>query len=156
MYRAPKRLLPNLPNGSFALMIWDGSLGSPNPALFSALTLNWYWVFSMRSPTVKFSSFSGALVTFIHLSLTVSRFSMTYPVIGEPPSCLGGVHSRWIELVSMFATSGLPGASGTSEMGQGVIICWDNVIFRKQWLIKTWVLYFKNHSYFRHKFEFVN
>ena len=47
-------------------------------------------------------------------SLPVSFFSTVYPIIGLPPSDFGGVHDTVMEVAWMSATSGVPGAPGTS------------------------------------------
>lgn len=67
--------------------------GSPGPAALMALTLNSYSTPSSRLSTRPLQSgpVSHAL---IHLGAPFSRFSITYPVIGDPPSFNGGVHRR--------------------------------------------------------------
>jgi len=65
---------------------------------------------------------SGPLVSpaFVQRGDPFSRFSITYPVIGDPPSFTGGVHLRSTWSLSQSVASGAPGASGSSEMRQGI------------------------------------
>jgi len=65
---------------------------------------------------------SGPLVSpaFVQRGDPFSRFSITYPVIGDPPSFTGGVHLRSTWSLSQSVASGAPGASGSSEMRKGI------------------------------------
>lgn len=68
--------------------------GSPGPAALTARTRNSYSVFSSKCGTVPLQSVAGTSAALIHLPESFSRFSMTYPVIGDPPSLIGGVHFK--------------------------------------------------------------
>ena len=60
---------------------------------------------------------TGVLLSLVHLPVLGSFLSTLYPVIGAPPSSRGGSHLILINLRSLSATSGLPGLSGRSVVG---------------------------------------
>lgn len=68
------------------------------------------------STTSSVASF-GALPADVHVARFMSRFSRTYPVIGEPPSLVGGFHLSVTELFVTSATSRDSGLPGTSVNG---------------------------------------
>lgn len=92
----------------------DAALGSPGPAALTARTRNSYSTPSSRLSTVALVSFGPDSPAFVHLGIPFSRFSITYPVIGDPPSFNGGVHLRSTWSLSQSVTSGVPGAPGSS------------------------------------------
>lgn len=89
-------------------------LGSLGPALFRAITLNWYSPFSFRFFTVNVRSVTVSLVTGPNLVLYLSLDSTMYSVIGLPPSESGAVHERVTEVGVMLDAFGTPGALGSS------------------------------------------
>ena len=105
----------------FATIGEEASEGSPGPALFTAITLNSYSWPSTRSGT-------RALVLAPSISKAFSHwpkrgfFSTMYPVIGDPPSFLGGVHSKSTRSLSQSVATGVPGLSGLSYGSLAVIV----------------------------------
>jgi len=85
------------------------------PALLTALTLNWYVFPSTRSGTLPSHLLPVTSAALIHFPESLSFFSMTYPVIGDPPSLAGFSHLRSTWFLDQSFMSGLPGASGSSE-----------------------------------------
>jgi len=53
----------------------------------------------------------------------LSRFSTTYPVIGDPPSASGLVHSRSTNSLSKSFMVGVPGFVGTSNGFFAIMAC---------------------------------
>ena len=87
--------------------------GSPGPAMLTAFTRNSYSTPSSRLSTRPLHS-GPVSRAFIHRGLSFSRFSIMYPVIGDPPSFKGGVHLRSMWFLSQSAASGRPGGPGSS------------------------------------------
>ena len=67
--------------------------GTPGPALFTARTLNSYVSPSIRSGTAQLVLLAGTSHA-LSQPPYLSFFSITYFVIGDPPSVLGGSHLR--------------------------------------------------------------
>lgn len=76
-----------------AQMVGVGSLASPGPAALIALTWNTYGSPSVRPGTVADVTPAGTVTAFSQLP-NLSFTSTTYPVIGDPPSVLGGSHFK--------------------------------------------------------------
>lgn len=98
----------------FVTIDWLGWLGSPGPASLTARTRNSYSTPSSKLSAVplQYGLFNSA--AFVQLGLPFSLFSMMYPITGEPPSFLGGVHFKSTWSLSQSVISGVPGASGLS------------------------------------------
>ena len=101
-------------HGSLALISSDGGLGLLSPALFSAMTLNWYMLPSMRSVIFVLVVVMTSLTARIQRPLVPEHLSRRYPVIGDPPSLVGGCHDTSQEVLQASLTTGAAGASGTS------------------------------------------
>lgn len=99
---------------------FEASLGSPGPAALTARTLNSYSTPSSRLSAVPLVSLGPTSPAFTHFGEPFSLFSITYPVIGDPPSFVGGVHLKSTWSLSQSVTSGVPGLPGSSfrEMAQ--------------------------------------
>lgn len=67
------------------------------------------------SPYLNVVSRTIAGVALVHLSSLSSRFSIMYPVIGEPPSFLGLDQVIVMESSDVSTPFGIPGAPGTSK-----------------------------------------
>lgn len=67
---------PNSPIGSMILTGFEAALGLPTPALFSALTLKMYSLFSMTSLIMALSSSALVSWTGDHFTDVLSRSSM--------------------------------------------------------------------------------
>lgn len=70
-------------------MIFTGfvaALGLPGPALFSALTRKIYSLFSITSLIIAERSCALVTMTGDHVTDVLSRSSIMYDVISEPPS----------------------------------------------------------------------
>lgn len=75
----------NLLLRGLAIIGFEALLGSPGPAAFTARTRNSYSVPSSRLPAVPLQS-GPASPAFTQRVVPFSFFSITYPVIGDPPS----------------------------------------------------------------------
>lgn len=93
-------------------------LGLLWPALLTAMTRNWYSVPSLRVFRVQVSSIRESVLTCVHRVANLSFISRMYPVIGLPPSRLGGVHVRVTVVGVTLDGSGASGAAGTSGDGE--------------------------------------
>ncbi|OCT63660.1 hypothetical protein XELAEV_18044759mg [Xenopus laevis] len=97
-------------------MVASGGLGSDSPAELTALTLNLYFLSSLRFGTTHSqvgNNLSGSL-TFFQSEVPSSCISTMYPLIGLPPSFSGRFHARVILDLVLSLTSGHDGAPGTS------------------------------------------
>lgn len=97
---------------SFVIIGCDGSLGSPNPALFSAVTLNSYSTPSLRPCTLQRRSGIVLLEARTHLIPLFSFLSTQYPLISLPPSCAGLFQEIVTALRLTLSISGVEGGPG--------------------------------------------
>lgn len=85
----------------------DSSPGSDIPTAFSALTLNWYRHPGSRPLRVSSANGTNMGVARTQCGEPVLRCSTKYPVIGEPPSFIGGNQ----HMVTMSGVASLWGTS---------------------------------------------
>lgn len=103
----------------------DGSLGSPNPALFSAVTLNSYSTPSLRPCTLNRRSGTVRLQALTHLSPFLSFLSTQYPLMSLPPSRTGLFHemvTAFLLTLSISGVEGGPGGAGETETGRTCLL----------------------------------
>lgn len=104
----------NLRQRALAVCGLVASLGSPGPALLTARTLNWYWLPSSNLGTVPVHMGPSISAALTKLAPNLSFISMIYPVIGAPPSLIGGSHLSLTMFSDQSTISGRPGAAGAS------------------------------------------
>ena len=93
----------------------DGSLGSPRPALFSAVTRNTYSLFSSKPDALYLKSVMGDFVALTQRMPFFSLRSTINPVISLPPSCRGLFQEMATLFFVMLVGSGLLGGPGGPE-----------------------------------------
>lgn len=113
---------------SFVMTGCDGSLGSPNPALFSAVTLNSYSTPSLRPCTLKRKSGTVLLQALTHLIPLLSFLSTQYPLMSLPPSCAGLFHEMVTAFLLTLSISGVEGGPGGPS---------DITFYRVLWLYRN-------------------
>ena len=86
----------------------DGSQGNPTPALFSAVTRNWYSWSATKSLTLCDNVLPSVFLTRVHLSFFLSYFSRMYDVIQLPPSEMGSVQTTVASVSVISEIFGLP------------------------------------------------
>lgn len=107
----------------------DGSLGSPNPALFSAVTLNSYSTPSLRPCTLKRRSGIILLLARTHLIPRFSFLSTQYPLMSLPPSCAGLFHEMVTALRLTLSMSGMEGGPGGPDKRNHVTkVCFRGLV----------------------------
>lgn len=111
---------------SFVMTGCDGSLGSPKPALFSAVTLNSYSTPSLRPCTLKRRSGMILLLARTHRIPRFSFLSTQYPRMSLPPSWAGLFHEMVTAVRLTLSMSGVEGGPGGPEGRNHV----TNVCFR--------------------------
>jgi len=101
--------------GLLAVIGVSDSNALPVPILLMAMTRNIYSLFSTSLSAVQVRVFAFTLKTSAHSVRLASRFSMMYPVIGDPPSYDGGFQATVMEVrctsVPSIGPTGLPGTS---------------------------------------------
>lgn len=75
-----------------AVNVFPGSEGWLCPALFTAITRNWYSFPSINPCTIAVGEGVVVSIAFSHRGLYLSFISIMYPVIGDPPSDGGSDH----------------------------------------------------------------
>lgn len=102
------------PMGSMIFTGLVAALGLPIPALFSALTRKMYSLFSITSLIIAERSCGLVTMTGAQLTEVLSRSSITYDVISDPPSNSGGSQETVAPNLLTFPTITFCGGSGTS------------------------------------------
>ena len=112
-----------LPYGFLAMIPRSLSKGSESPSSLTAVTRNLYSLPGFNPVTSN--SVSGALPgtfpTLTHLPVFVSNFSISYSLIGTPPSSSGFSHFTLADVAVISVTSNGPfGASGLPERSKTI------------------------------------
>lgn len=127
--------IKNLRRMSLGIWFPGTSLGSLNPILLRAETLNWYSVLSIRLVTKNLVawSFFGTL-HLVQSSASARLHSTRYPMTSQPPSYAGLVQLRLMEDLVESTTLGKAGGPG------GSVECSDNYKQYKCNNDQTWTI----------------